>query len=47
MHRSTITDIDVLMYRFAKVIINLGFALMVTIFDIFKLITDYKVDHHV
>ena len=34
-----------LMYRFAKVTINLGFAVIVTIFDIFKLISDYQVDH--
>ena len=43
MHRSIVTD--VLMYKFAKVTIYLEFALIVTIFDIFKLIIDYKVDH--
>ena len=43
MHRSIIND--VLMYRFAKVAIYLGFAFIVTIFDIFKLIIDYQADH--
>ena len=47
MHRSIMTDIDVLMYRFAQVTINLGFALIVTILDIVKLLTAYKVDHQI
>ena len=42
MCRSIVTD--VLIYRFAKVIIYLGFAFIVTIFDIFKLIIDNQVD---
>ena len=33
------------MYGFAKVTIYLGFAFIVTIFDIFKLIIDNQVDH--
>ena len=33
------------MYRFAKVTIYLGFAFIVTLFDTFKLIIDYQVDH--
>ena len=45
MCRSIITD--VLKYKFGKVTIYLGFALMVTIFDIFKLIIDYQVDHQI
>ena len=36
-----------LMYRFAKVTICLSFAFIVTIFDIFKLIIDYQVDHQI
>ena len=43
MYRSSVTD--VLMYRFAKVTIYFGFAFIVTILDIFKLIIDYQVDH--
>ena len=34
-----------LMYRFAKVTIYLGFAFLGTLFYIFKLIIDYQVDH--
>ena len=45
MHRSIFTDVQ--MYRFAKVTVYLGFAFIVTIFDIFKLITDYQVDHQI
>ena len=45
MRRPIVTD--VLMYRFAKVTIYLGFAFIATIFDIFKLIIDYQVDHQV
>ena len=41
-HRSII--IDVLMYRFSKVTICLGFASRVTILDIFMLIIDYQDD---
>ena len=33
------------MYRFAKVTIYFGFAFIVTIFDIFRLIIDDQVDH--
>ena len=33
------------MYRFTKVTIYLRFALIVTIYDIFKLIIDNQVDH--
>ena len=43
MHRYIIADVQ--MYRFTKVTIYLGFAFVVTIFDIFKLIIDYQVDH--
>ena len=32
------------MYRFAKVTIYLGFAFIVTIFDLFKLIINYQVN---
>ena len=42
MHRSML-----LMYRFARVIIYLGFAFILTIFDIFTLIIDYQVDHQI
>ena len=35
------------MYRFAKVTIYLGFAFIVRIFDIFKLIIDYQVDNQI
>ena len=45
IHRSIVTD--VLMYRFARFTISLEFAFMVTIFDIFKLIINCKVDHHI
>ena len=36
---------SVLMYRFAEVTIYLGFAFIVTIFDICKSIINYQVDH--
>ena len=38
---------NVLMYRFAKVTIYLGVAFIATIFDIFKFIIDYQVDHQI
>ena len=38
---------DVLVYRFAKVTIYLGFAFIVTIFNIFKLILYYQVDYQI
>ena len=43
MYRCT----NVQMYKFAKVTIYLRFAFVVTIFDIFKLIIDYEVDHQI
>ena len=45
MCRSIVTD--VLMYRLTKVTIYLGFAFVVTIFDIFNLIIDYQVDNQI
>ena len=36
-----------MMYKFAEVAIYLGFAFIVTMFDIFKLIIDYQVDHQI
>ena len=45
MCRFIVTDGLILMYRFAKVTIYLRFAFIITVFDIFKLIIDYQVDH--
>ena len=45
MCRSIIPDVQI--YRFAKVTIYLGFAFIVRIFDIFKLIIDYQADHQI
>ena len=45
MCRSIITH--VLMYWFAKVTIYSGLVFIVTIFDIFKSIIDYQVDHQI
>ena len=36
-----------LMYRFAKVTIYLGFEIIVKTFDIFKLSIDSQVDHQI
>ena len=38
---------NVLLYKFAKVTIYLGFAFKGTIFDIFNIIIDYQVDHQI
>ena len=35
------------MFQFAKVTVYLGFAFIVTNFDIFKLIIDYKINYQI